>query len=65
MEDYEVMATNIQTSTTGRLRITPFGPMTGMEQHDMRGHCENMREEERTMTLDGVMRGEPIGMRPR
>jgi hypothetical protein len=38
--------------------------MTGMEHHDMRGHSE-MREEERPMALYGVMRGEPIGLRPR
>eukprot|EP00972_Heterocapsa_arctica_P041656 6141512-Heterocapsa_arctica.AAC.1 len=64
MEDYEVLTTNIQTNTTERLRNTQYARGTTMEQHDLMGHSETMMEEDKPMIRYGVMRGEPILIRP-
>eukprot|EP00972_Heterocapsa_arctica_P070645 10436100-Heterocapsa_arctica.AAC.1 len=75
MADYEVLTTTIQTSTTERLRSTPF-IWRNMALHNLREHNNAMMkedmpdtvygvEEDMPMAGYGVMRGEPIPIRPR
>eukprot|EP00972_Heterocapsa_arctica_P061101 9007964-Heterocapsa_arctica.AAC.1 len=73
--DYEVLTTTIQTSTTERLRITPF-IWRNMVLHNLREHNYAMMEDDTPVTVQvveedmpmnvyGEMRGEPIPIRPR
>jgi hypothetical protein len=62
-EDLEIMTTDILTNTTERLRNPHFARRRFMED-ELRRSTE-MTVEEEPMTRYGVIRGEPIPMRPR